>query len=191
MKIEESYLYLRGVLDQARDAALQQLEDRAKLRQVVKKRNIVQQEGVEAALQYGERLVASCSQDQVDLLQPLVQDRLLNMLNLEQGCGEDQNEGSSSLLWEAGDKDIAERALQVRITYITLYVKVHVFCQLNAALSSHQAAMGAKLASSITVNSWISSLVAFSQIPLCCHLFFPPNSTATTWQCSGYCEKAA
>ena len=144
MKIEESYLYLRGVLDQARDAALQQLEDRAKLRQVVKKRNIVQQEGVEAALQYGERLVASCSQDQVDLLQPLVQDRLLNMLNLEQGCGEDQNEGSSSLLWEAGDKDIAERALQVRMTYITKYVKAHVFCQLNAALSSHQAAMGSK-----------------------------------------------
>ena len=51
---------------------------------------------------------------QVDLLQPLVQDRLLNMLNLEQGCGEDQNEGSSSsLLWEAGDKDTAERAMQV------------------------------------------------------------------------------
>ena len=113
LKIEESYLFLRGVLDQARDAALQQLEDRGKLRQVVKKRNIAQQEGVEAALQYGERLVASCSQDQVDLLQPLVQERLLNMLNLEQGCGEEQAEGSTSLLWEAGDKDTAERALQV------------------------------------------------------------------------------
>jgi len=115
LKIEESYLFLRGVLDQARDAALQQLEDRGKLRQVVKKRNIAQQEGVEAALQYGERLVASCSQDQVDLLQPLVQERLLNMLNLEQGCGEEQAEGSTSLLWEAGDKDTAERALQAAL----------------------------------------------------------------------------
>ena len=83
------------------------------MRQVAKKRSAAQQEGVEAALQYGERLVASCSQEQGDLLQPLVQDRLLNMLNLEQGSGEDQVEGSSSLLWEAGDKDIAERALQV------------------------------------------------------------------------------
>ena len=83
------------------------------MRQVAKKRSAAQQEGVEAALQYGERLVASCSQEQVDLLQPLVQDRLLNMLNLEQGSGEDQVEGPSSLLWEAGDKDIAERALQV------------------------------------------------------------------------------
>ena len=112
-RIEESYLFLRGILDQARDAALQQLEDRAKLRQVAKKRTSAQQEEVEAALQYGERLVASCSQEQVDLLQPLVQERLLNMLNLEQGSGEDQNEGSPSLLWEAGDKDTAERALQV------------------------------------------------------------------------------
>ena len=84
------------------------------MRQVAKKRSAAQQEGVEAALQYGERLVASCSQEQVDLLQPLVQDRLLNMLNLEKGSGEDQVEGSSSLLWEAGDKDIAERALQVK-----------------------------------------------------------------------------
>ena len=64
-KIEESYLYLRGVLDQARDAALQQLDDRAKLRQSAKKRTAAQQEGVEVALQYGERLVASCSQEQV------------------------------------------------------------------------------------------------------------------------------
>ena len=66
-----------------------------KLRQVAKKKSLHQQEGEEAALQYGERLVASCGQDQVDLLQPLVQERLLN---LEQGCGEDHLEVESSLL---------------------------------------------------------------------------------------------
>ena len=110
-KIEESYVFLRRALDQARDSALQQLEERVKLRRAAKKKSLHQQEGVEAALQYGERLVASCGQDQVDLLQPLVQERLLNMLNLEQGCGEDHLE--SSLLWQVGDKDAAERAVKV------------------------------------------------------------------------------
>ena len=112
-KIEESYVFLRRALDQARDSALQQLEERVKLRRAAKKKSLHQQEGVEAALQYGERLVASCGQDQVDLLQPLVQERLLNMLNLEQGCGEDHLEVESSLLWQVGDKDAAERAVQV------------------------------------------------------------------------------
>ena len=119
IKIEESYQFLRGLLDQAREAALHQLEERVTVKQAARKKNLAQQEGVEAALQYGERLVASCSQDQVDLLQPLVQDRLLNMLNLEQGCGEDQNEAASSLLWEAGDKDTAERAFHVLLSIFT------------------------------------------------------------------------
>ena len=97
-KIEESYVFLRRALDQARDSALQQLEERVKLRQAAKKKSLHQQEGVEAALQYGERLVASCGQDQVDL---------------GQGCGEDHLEVESSLLWQVGDKDAAERAVQV------------------------------------------------------------------------------
>ena len=97
-KIEESYVFLRRALDQARDSALQQLEERVKLKQAAKKKSLHQQEGVEAALQYGERLVASCGQDQVDL---------------EQGCGEDHLEVESSLLWQVGDKDAAERAVQV------------------------------------------------------------------------------
>ena len=125
IKIEESYQFLRGLLDQAREAALHQLEERVTVKQAARKKNLAQQEGVEAALQYGERLVASCSQDQVDLLQPLVQDRLLNMLNLEQGCGEDQNEAASSLLWEAGDKDTAERAFQV-----LLFIFTPILCHL-------------------------------------------------------------
>ena len=97
-KIEESYVFLRRALDQARDSALQQLEERVKLRQAAMKKSLHQQEGVEAALQYGERLVASCGQDQVDL---------------EQGYGEDHLEVESSLLWQVGDKDAAERAVQV------------------------------------------------------------------------------
>ena len=97
-KIEESYVFLRRALDQARDSALQQLEERVKLRQAAKKKSLHQQEGVEAALQYGERFVASCGQDQVDL---------------EQGRGEDHLEVESSLFWQVGDKDAAERAVQV------------------------------------------------------------------------------
>ena len=83
-----------------------------KLRQAAKKKSLHQQEGVEVALQYGERLVTSCGQDQVDLLQPPVQERFLN---LQQGYGEDHLEEDSSLLWQVGDKDAAERAVQVSI----------------------------------------------------------------------------
>ena len=74
------------------------IEERLRLRQAAKKKSLHQHEGVEAALQYGERLVASCGQDQVDL---------------GQGCGEDHLEVESSLLWQVGDKDAAERAVQV------------------------------------------------------------------------------
>ena len=43
-KIEESYVFLRRALDQARDSALQQLEERVKLKQAAKKKSLHQQE---------------------------------------------------------------------------------------------------------------------------------------------------
>ena len=109
-----------------------------KLRQAAKKKSLHQQEGVEVALQYGERLVTSCGQDQVDLLQPLVQERLLNMPNLEQGCGEDHLEVESSLLWQVGDKDAAERAVQVS----TVKLLDSSRGLLQAVTNSFQAAFG-------------------------------------------------
>ena len=100
------------------------IEERVKLRQAAKKKSLHQQEGVEVALQYGERLVTSCGQDQVDLLQPPVQERLLNMPNLEQGCGEDHLEAESSLLWQVGDKDAAERAVKVSTVKLTQVYRI-------------------------------------------------------------------
>lgn len=111
-KIESTYQSCLATLELAKKSALCQLEERYRIKQEKVIENLekvtVADNGVEAALQYGEILVATCSQEQVALLQPLVQDRLLNMLNLEQGA--DTSKEALSMDWHT-DKEALSRAV--------------------------------------------------------------------------------
>ena len=117
------------------------IEERLRLRQAAKKKSLHQQEREEAALQYGERLVASCGQDQV---------------HLEQGCGEDHLEVESSLLWQVGDKDAAERAVQVStVKYKSIkYTGLSQTCYTFAG-SLWRVLFPACLAITVIIFSWL------------------------------------